>query len=438
MCTHSNASCGRPGTHLPKGTTRRDFVKAAGLAAGIMALGPFRGLLPVAQGAPLQQKRLVVINLFGGADTMNAVIPHTLQSYYDRRGAIAIPSDQALSLTGGPGTSLYRLHPRMTNIQALWDRGDVAFVQRVGYPNPNLSHFTSQDINSLAVRDSFPVGVPKSGWIARYADRNAPTPLGAVGLGVGRPLDFVGGSTNPFLVQSLSGFRLSGGTGQTQQHRLNAAKQLVASFSGAGNTAEARAAIDQAYQLVDQVQAAVSSYTSNVSYTYQDPDTGSDTTPSISQRLRDVARLVQAGFETRVFFTGTGGYDTHSDQLGQHSRLLTQLDRAIGAFAQDMQDMGLWEDTVIAVVTEFGRRNEVNGSDGTDHGHAWCELLVGGGVRGGAYGPELVDGDITSGYPVHAVDFREVYYEILRDHMGAGDLDYVLPETSLPNALGLV
>lgn len=424
--------------HLPKGVTRRDVLKVATAAAGLVALGPMKGLIPTAYGAPLTQKRMVVMNLFGGNDTLNMVIPHTLAPYYERRGAMAIAANDALSLAGGPGTSTYLLHPRMTEIQSLWNDGDVAIVQRVGYPSANLSHFTSQDIFSKGVRNGFPQSIPHSGWIARYADRNAPTPLGAVSIGVGRPLDFIGGSTNPFLVNSLSSFRLNGGTGRTHLHRAGTAKTMLDGFGGAGNTKEARDALDQAYQLADQVQDAVATYDSQVSYTYVNPDNGDDTTPRISQRMRDIARLIQAGFETQVFFTGTGGYDTHGDQLPRHATLLTEVDRSIGSFAADMKAMGVWEDMVICIITEFGRRNFVNGSDGTDHGHAYCELLIGGGVRGGAYGPDLTEEDLNRNYPLHAVDFRDIYHEVLANHMGAQDLGYVLPENDPTNLLGIV
>ena len=257
-------------------------------------------------------------------------------------------------------------------------------------------------------------------------------------IGAGRPLDVIGGSTNPFLVSSRGGFRLNGGGGSTHLHRAEQAKTILSGYGGAGNTKEARDALDQAYQLADEIQAAVAAYSSDVDYAYVDPDSDNETTPAISQRLRDVARLVQAGFETSFFFTGYGGFDTHGDERSRHATLLTQLDRALGAFADDMRAMGTWEDMVICVITEFGRRNFVNGSDGTDHGHAFCEILLGGAVQGGVYGPDLTEGDLNLNYPLHAVDFRDVYHEVLASHMGAGDLDYVLPETNPANPLGIV
>ncbi len=414
--------CNCKGTHrhLPKGTSRRDILKFGALAAGISLLGPWRGALPLAHGSPVNRKRFVVLNLFGGNDSMNMVIPHALQPYYDRRPGLAVEADDALSLNQGANpNATYSLHPQLSSIRQMWNDGDAAIIHRVGYPAPNLSHFTSQDIYSNGFRGEFPTGIPESGWIARYADRNGGNALSAVSVGVGRPRDFVGGQANPFLVQSLSSFNLVGGTGNSHLHRLETAKRIIESFAGTGNSDDARNALEQAHTLTDQVQLAVADYTSTATYT----------TARISRQLKDIAIMVQAGFDSSLFFTGYGGFDTHGDQLTRHASLMLQLDDAIGSFAQDMKDMGQWNDLVICVMTEFGRRNFVNGSSGTDHGHAYAELIIGGGVQGGVYGPDLVETDITANFPTHAVDFRSVYKEILTGHMGAADVAGIFPET---------
>jgi uncharacterized protein (DUF1501 family) len=404
------------------GGTRRDLLRAAAGAAGIAALGPFRGLLPTAAGSPLPLKRMIVVNLFGGNDTLNMVVPHTLSNYYTRRPGIAIPSASAIALSGAAATNVVRLHPSMPKIAALWAEGSVAAVQRVGYPRANLSHFTSQDIFSLGVRDGFAsLGGTPSGWLARYADGFAPTPMGAVALGVGRPLDFEGGTTPPFLANDLANFRFSlNGNSAAQVHRLEAAKGILADWAGTGNASEARKSQALAYELADQVQAALAGYASGVTYS----------TATISRRLKDVAVLVQGGFETRIFFTGYGGFDTHSAQgtsTGAQATLFAQLDDGIGSLAEDLKAMGVWNDTVIVVLTEFGRRNFENGSAGTDHGHAFAELVIGGPVSGGLHGPSLTETDLAGNHPDYAVDFRSVYREILSDHLAA-DPDVVFPE----------
>lgn len=425
--------------HLPKDVTRRDLIRASLLGAGLMALGPIGRRLDVAYGAPLAgHKRLVVINLGGGNDTLNMFIPVGLTSYYTQRGAISIAANAALPLNG---TSAYAVHPAMPRTQGLWNLGQAAIVQRVGYPNANLSHFESGDILSWGVRNGFgPLGIDPSGWIARYADRHAPTALGAVSVGMGRPVDFVGGTSNPMLVSSLSGFRISGATSSANRtYRLARAKAILQGAGGSGVTAQARDALTQAHDLTDQIQTALTNhntYLTGAGITYP--------SSTIANRMKDIAALIQGGFETRIFYTGFGGFDLHGDQggaTGSHANLLGQLDGALGAFADEMNALQAWDDVVVVVITEFGRRNFVNGSVGTDHGHAYTGLVVGGAVHGGgSYGPDLTDADLTTraGHPSYAVDFRSIYKEILATHLGA-DVAPVFPEAlPIDGTLGIV
>lgn len=416
-------------THLPKGVSRRDILKVGAAAAGLVALGPMGKWLPAAHGAPQALKRLVVVNLFGGNDTTNMVPPTTLQTYFDRRPTIALQPGEGLSLNVGSGsTTLRNLHPAMPLIHSAWTDGQLAIVQKVGYPRANLSHFISQDIWSLAVRDDFSKlkGVERSGWIARYAGRFAPTPMGAVSIGAGRPLDFEGGDSNPLMVSSLGSFRIrtngSSSANNTAEalHRTERAKSLLARFHGAGNSAEAKIALDQAYQLADQVQTAVANYSNAVTF----PNT------TLGRRLKDVSTLIEAGFETQVFFTGIGGFDNHGNEggaTGTHANLLAQVDGAIGALVEDAKRQNIWDDTVIVVITEFGRRSFENGSVGTDHGEAFDMLVLGGGVNGGLYGADLSDADLARNQPQYDVDFRSVYKEIVDRHMRADD-KLVFPE----------
>jgi len=406
------------------GVSRRDILKLGLAGVGIAALGPLTKHLPGASGSPADLTRLVVVNCFGGNDTMNMLPPVTLSPYYERRPSLAVAEGQGLSLASGPAATTARtLHPKMPNLQRLWEDGDVAFIDRVGYPKANLSHFESQDIMSHGIRnDFFPLGIPESGWIARYADENAPTPLGAVSVGVGRPVDFVGGTSNPFLVKSLSSFQVRSDSRYRYNHpfRVDRIQNILGRFPDGGEAGDAKVAIRQAHELADQIQAAVTDYESTVTYTTDRP----------ARYLKDVATLVQAGFETRIFYTGFGGFDNHSDQGrtdGNHPTLLGRLDDGLGSFAADMKEMGIWDDTVVVVLTEFGRRNYENGSVGTDHGHAFAEIVLGGAVRGGFYGPEPTEEDLNRDYPTYAVDFRSVYREILDRHLGA-DPDPVFPE----------
>jgi uncharacterized protein (DUF1501 family) len=428
---------------LPRNASRRDVLKYTLAGAGLVALGPLhRKWMPEATGAVATQNTLSIINLFGGNDGLNMVVPRTLPSYFTLRPTIAIPAGQELPLTGGPRpTTTYGLNPRLVNIKNLWDEGRVAIVNLVGYPNGNESHFESEDIWSFGMRNGFGgTGFPVSGWIARYADLYAPTPLGAISVGVGRRRDFVGGSTNPLLLNRLRDFRfqVDGAYTNNHAHRMETVRRMLAN-AGGGPSADARAALDSAHALVDQVQAAIASYTSTVTY----PSGG------VGSYMRDIARLIQAGFPTRVFYTGFGGFDTHGEQnavdpttglvTGQHANLMTSLDNAVAAFVADAKAMGIWANTTIAVISEFGRRNYENGSLGTDHAEAAAMFVIGGSVNGGMYGPDITEAMINEEVLEYQVDFRDIYREILSDHLGAGSLATVFPETQpISTTLGLI
>jgi uncharacterized protein (DUF1501 family) len=415
---------------------RRDVLRLAVGTSVVVGLGPLLGRLTPAYGAPRSLKRFVIVNCYGGNDTLNMFVPVTLAPYFSRRTGLALQTNQCLALNGPNATTKYMLHPSMPKLAQMWADGDVAAVNRVGYPTPDLSHFVSQDIYSLGQRGAFAGGV-QSGWIARFCDNYARTALGAVAVGVGRPLDLVGGTTSPLPVNTLASFKLQGaganGTSYTPAyyHRLNYAKKALTGFSGTGRPAAQRQALADAHDLTTQVQSALTNYSSTVAY----PTTG------LGNRMKDIAVLVQGGFDTRVFYTGFSGFDTHSAQgstAGAQPNLLAQLDNALDAFAQDMKAMGVWNDMAVAVITEFGRRNYVNGSSGTDHGHAYTLLLVGGAVNGGVKGPDLVDADLNSEYPQYAVDFRSIYKEVLDDLMGF-DPGPVFPEAlAIENTLGIV
>ena len=423
-----------------RGVSRRDVLKYALGGAGIVALGPTLGKsLPSAYGAPMGNKILICVNMDGGCDTLNAVIPSTQQAYFDARPTIQIPNAASLDLTGGPGTSLYRLHPEFDHVRDLWNLGDVALVNRVGYPDENLSHFESQDIYAWGVRDGFDQSyLPPSGWIARYAGLYAPTPMGAVAVGQGRPTTFVGGTSNPLQVNSLSSFRFNGDNAFSANHtyRLQMIQSVLAGASTAGMPGEVREALSEAHSLTGQIQTALTNYNNRpggASIVYQNR--------GISNAFKDVAALIYGGFETRVFYVGLGGFDTHGDQgaaTGGQADLFTSLDDAIGSFHDDMVAMGQWDNVVIVCFSEFGRRNYENGSGGTDHGAALAELIVGGAVNGGMKGPDLTVNDLTGEYVTYAVDFRDVYKEILNDHLGAAP-GPVFPEVQPTNVvLGVV
>ncbi|MCA8938667.1 MAG: DUF1501 domain-containing protein [Planctomycetes bacterium] len=407
--------------------SRRRFLSGAVTiagAAGVSSLGLMGSTLlapKAVSAAPLpNHKRVVVLNLRGGNDGLNTVIPTARTAYYDVRSSIAIAGASALPLFG---STTYRLHPSLTRVAALANEGALAVVNQVGYPNRNLSHFLSEDIWSFGIRGNFSGnGVKTSGWMARFADFYAPTPTGIVAVRSGRPTDFFGGTTSPLMVGSLSGFNFHTDWGHRYDHAYRqTVVQEVASagvWEGDGLGASATA-IAQSYDLAGEIKTAIDNYSSTVEYANQNP----------SHAFLDIARLIQAGFDTKIFYVGYGGFDTHSDQPSRHANLLGAVDNALGAFADDLKAMGAWQDTLVVVISEFGRRHDQNGSNGTDHGHGNCMMLLGGAVNGGVYGPDHTNADIEERMGTYRIDFRTVYRQVLADHLGV-DPDPVFTEAA--------
>lgn len=430
MCNHH--------TKNASGVTRRDLLRYGTAAATTFALlGPLGDkILPTAHGAIATQKHMTVINLFGGNDGVNTVIPvmpGVIDTYNTRRPDIRIDpnADGAHELRDRVTNELkYALHPTMDNIGRLYQDGNVAVINMVGYPNQNLSHFTSEDIWSRGVRGDFEdLGLRPSGWIARYLDQYAPRATGAISVGLGRRRDFTGGSTSPLVLSSTGRFRFDtdGRYGNNSQYRLELARQILQGTAHGGANGVAQANMDQAHSLIDATQAAITDYEDNF------PNKATYQNASPSRQMQDIARLIHGGFDSNIFYTGFGGFDTHGDQGaaaadGRHGRLLQRLDDAVGSFEADMKAMGVWDNTLIVVISEFGRRNFENGSDGTDHGHGNCMFLIGGGVNGGLYGSDLTTPLLEENWLPGLVDFRDVYREILTNHLGAADLSTVFPE----------
>jgi uncharacterized protein (DUF1501 family) len=406
---------------LAAALSRRGFL-GLGLGAFAGALAPIQRLLASPGLQPQAGERfLVVVNLRGGCDGLNLAVPFRLADYYRLRPTIAIQQAQGLPLASGPyPSSDYLLHPSLARLHARWVQGQLGIANLVGYPDPDLSHAESTEIWSRGVRR--PATGQHGGWIARYKDRNARADLGVIGINTGRILDFQGGETAPLVLGGLSelGFPADPRHGARSTYRNQVLRSLVAGFQSAGAAGEVKQALEQAYGQIEHIQNIVQNYQSTIVY----PQNG------LGRSLREAAMLVQADLGTRVFYVGTGGYDTHGSQggaTGTQANLFSGLDQALGAFADDLEGMAAWNRCIVAVISEFGRRNDENGSRGTDHGSANCVLLLGGAVRGGVYGRPHSEADLDRDHAQYAIDFRTIYKEIVQQHLGA-DPAAVFPE----------
>jgi len=410
---------------IRRSLSRRGFLRGAAIGAAAVAVNPILSLRRIAganEGLP--GRFLVVINMLGGSDGLNVVVPAHLQPYVDRRPNINLvdnaPSGTALlDLVG----SQFKLHYELDNIQQLWNDNDLHIVNKVSYPNPNQSHFTSMDIMGAGIRDYEGDGDGR-GWLGRFADlycADPIEPLGVISVGLGKRLDFESDVTAPLIIGSVESFVVD--SSEDLNNRDHALREAVVRNTLATDPvpqADPGFTIFNtnrlAYDLVDRVQTETANWT--------DPGTYPNT--ALGRYLRTISQLLEGrtAFGSKVFYTGFGGHDTHSTQIGRQASLMQQLDDAVGAFTADLKARFLWNDCVIVVISEFGRRVFENGSQGTDHGHGNCFLVMGGRVKGrndvgSGMTSEIVEADIaTTNTLPFAVDFRNIYGSIIEKHIG--------------------
>jgi uncharacterized protein (DUF1501 family) len=387
-------------------TSRRRFLQQLS-AAGIVSLGarPPEFLASAAEASTDRGRVLVVIQLAGGNDGLNTVIPFADTEYAKARPGIAIPRDSVLKLDDDVG-----LHPAMTGMHDLFESGQLAVIQGVGYENPNRSHFRSMDIWHSARPE---IEETRDGWLGRAIEDESQFRSGslpALALGMDRlPLALVSGRMSVPAVRDLSDYRLNLGSGpQRERHvqTLTAAAQLPAA---AGSELEfLRSTARTAMTSAERLSEVTKSYSAAAEY----PSNG------LAARLKVIAQAVAAELGTRVFYLSLGGFDTHSQQEGAHQALLTELSSAVTAFFADLGGHGLADRVMLATFSEFGRRVKENGSLGTDHGAASQMFAVGPKVGGGVHGDHPSLTDLHQGDLKFHTEFRSVYATLLEDWLG--------------------
>ena len=398
--------------------SRRNILRFGLAGAGLAALGPMAN---IARAVTDTRKFVVLVNLDGGNDSLNTVVPLNIGAYHDRRASIAI--DSPLDLTSGAAaTSDYGLHPNLTGLQALHSEGSLAMIQKVGYPKANGSHFTSKDVFHTGDTGSLNAN-DKTGWVARYAQLYNRHSMGCISVGYNAKA-LQGPDVNLLQLKKLSSFayktdgRYSGESAQ----RLKVAKAMLERHTGSGNSQALKMAIQGGHQNVDTIKQMVADYAPNVTYS----------SSQFGQSMEGIAQLIHGGgLGTDIYYTGLRGFDTHSSQGstgGRHPNLMADLDHGLNAFANDMKTLGKWQDCVIVVFSEFGRRNFENGSGGTDHGAGQTMMVTGGAVNGGFYGSDLTPADIRdqNNLPIE-VDFRQVFSNVIANHLGKNP-DPVFPD----------
>ncbi len=358
---------------------------------------------------PLRRRptRLVVVQLSGGNDYLNTVVPFNDPHYRDARPTLGIPADQVLPLDDHLG-----LHPSLAPIHQWYKQGKVAVLLGIGYPDHSRSHFKSMDVWHTARTDG-PLGQGWLGTAASLLDPAGDNPVTAVNFGRGLPRALAHLKVAAASVGQLESYGLF--TGLPGGHRRDALLDVARTvyspeafddWPGHRVLAMGTAAQDGA----DRLRHASAGYRSDVAYPTEPPGTG-----PISDRLRGIATVLAADLDTRISYTSHGSFDTHGDEAVNHQRLWTQLSVSLEAFLTDLQAQERRADTVILVFSEFGRRVAENAGGGTDHGAGGVAFLIGDAVRGGLYGeyPRLAPGDRDDGDVAVTMDFRTVYTALL-------------------------
>jgi uncharacterized protein (DUF1501 family) len=387
---------------------RRHFLQRS---AGLVALGAappaFLSRAIAADKQDSDQRILVIVQLAGGNDGVNTVIPWADDAYHKARPSLAFKKDAVLKIDDHLG-----LHPQMSGLKSLYDEGVLSILQGVGYPQPNRSHFRSMDIWNTAHPEAEMTG---DGWLGRALDSSAAKFAGkvpALALGMDNlPLALVAPRTNVPSIRSLDDYQLrfSGGDEklkQAQARKLAEGKERsgeAASEPTSNDLSFIRQSLGTAIDSAARLKEVAASYQPAADY----PKT------QLAANLKTVAQLIAGELGTRIFFVSLGGFDTHSRQAGSHSALLAELSGAVAAFFKDLRGHKLADRVMLATYSEFGRRLKENGSLGTDHGAASQMFVVSDAHKGGIIGAHPSLTDLDDGDPKHHTDFRSVYATLL-------------------------
>ncbi|MBK1646546.1 hypothetical protein CKO25_18225 [Thiocapsa imhoffii] len=362
---------------------RRDLIRGA-LLAGVLP-GTLTAGTPLAPAPGPRPRTLVLLELKGGNDGLNTLVPFRDPNYARLRPRLALDSTSLLPLDDAAA-----LHPALRPLMPAWDDGELAWLQNVGYPAPNRSHFRSMDIWETG---SDATEVLATGWLTRSLPQ---------GSNPGVPdVVILGGDEGPARGGGLEVISL-----QTPEQFVRAARQLQALEPPArgpdalAHLLAVRASIRQAGV---EFQASIERL--------EEPPLAFPSTP-LGRQLQQVARMLNAGMAIPVYKVRIGSFDTHSQQLTRHAALLTQLAEALAVFRATLKQTGDWDRVLVMSYSEFGRRAAENASAGTDHGAAAPHFALGGRVKGGLYGtaPDLTT--LDRGDPVQTTDYRQLYATI--------------------------
>lgn len=368
---------------------RRNFLTLTGtFTGGSLLLPNFLHAFGASNELITGAQSVVFIQLNGGNDGLNTFIPYENPLYYELRPNIGIAKDAVLGKTKGMG-----FHPALKDFATMQQNGDLTVIQNVGYPEPNRSHFRSQEIWQTA---SNPTEFLNEGWLGRYLDIHCHEhqPTAGINLDAIDNLALKGKQPNSITVKDPNRFKVRKDAEEIQKLSDNPQLDFV------------RKIANSVTEGADEIQKALANSKSEISYA----KTG------LSKNLEWIARLIKGNLNSKVYYTSLNGFDTHDNQLNTHNRNLSELNDAVYSFYQDLKAAKLVQNITIVVFSEFGRRVKDNGK-GTDHGTAAPMFIIGGNNKGTVLGnnPNLVD--LDKGDLKYEIDFRSVYAAILEQKL---------------------
>lgn len=395
--------------------TRRDFI-----GTGIAALGASTGLpvflqetnvaLAANAVAGVQQAHpdriLVVLELSGGNDGLNTVVPYSQDEYYNARPTIAVPESAVLKVNDDFG-----FHSNLLGFERLFKDGDMAVVHGCSYPTPNRSHFESMKFWHTGV----PHGGESQGWLGRFADSYHPEPQSSyiVNIAKEQSMAVKSGVHSPVVFSDPSRF-VRQGSAEQQDVFKEMAKQSKSDLND--SLRFVRNIASTADQSSEFIRTACEEYNTRADYGYGE----------IGVDLKRVAAMIANDSPARIYYTSFGSFDTHVTQDAAHDGLFNRLGDAVHAFVRDMERIGRQDEVSLLLFTEFGRRVEENAGRGTDHGVASPMFIVGKNVNGGFYGDHPSLTDLDQGDLKMTTDFRTVYATMMKEWMGLDDAASIL------------
>ncbi len=383
---------------------RRKFITLGSLATGTMMLPKFLKAFDGPAGFMQGNKVLVVLQLSGGNDGLNTVIPVRNDIYYQSRPLLGISREKALVLNSETG-----LHPSLTQLKSLYDEGNLAILNNVGYPNPDRSHFRSMDIWQTASGSNEYIN---SGWLGRYLDAQC--------AGCDKPTQAL--EMDDMLSLAMSGEKMKGIALRDPKRLYDTSRDpFYKNLLQAGIHEQPEDPASYLYKVMAETL-------SGADYIFQQskmrPTTTAYPDSELGKNLKTIATLISSDINTRVYYVSLGSFDTHVGQEAKQEKLFKDLNEAIRPFTDDLKANHRFEDVLLMSFSEFGRRVGENGSGGTDHGTANNMFLISGGLKNKGMLNEMPDlSNLTDGDLNQQIDFKRVYATVLKNWLGADDLN---------------